>query len=275
MKPISFARFDKLYQSEAARVLACWTPQMQNEIAAHCHGWRVEAFDFAAYLRCSAKRFYVAYARLCDADVDTFCDVGGFWGVFPSVMRKLGFRATMTETLKYFSSAFDEVFARIAEAGVTIVDYDPFEPDTTPPGRFPAVTVMAVLEHYPHSLQPFMNSMLTMLQPGGYLYVEVPNIAHWPQRLKFLRGYSPLTPVRDIYHSRSPFIGHHHEFTRVELLDLGRLAGLDLVQETSYNYSDPSRSWQSLLVRPLTAAAFRWLPDSRECLAALFRRSAA
>ncbi len=275
MTPISFARFDKLYQEEVTSILACWTPQMQTEIAAHCHGWRQEAFDFSVYLRRSAKRFYLPYRMMTEFGVDAFCDVGGFWGVFPAVMTKLGFRVTMTETLKYYSDAFKALFAQIERSGVEVVDYDPFDPGARPPGQLPALTVMAVLEHYPHSLQPFMANMLSMLSPGGYLYIEVPNIAYWPNRLALLRGRSPLSPLQDIYASRVPFIGHHHEFTRGELLDLGRLAGLELVRDTTYNYSVQAGSWRSLLTRPITAAIYRVLPDSRECLAALFRRTAA
>jgi 2-polyprenyl-3-methyl-5-hydroxy-6-metoxy-1,4-benzoquinol methylase len=275
MQPIVFDQFDKLYQDEVTGVLSCWTPEMQAEIAAHCHGWRPEAFDFSVYLRRSAKRFYLAYRLLTEQGVAEMCDVGGFWGAFPAVLVKLGFRVTMTETLKYYSAAFQELFARIEKAGVQVVDYDPFEPGAAAPSQFPAVAVMAVLEHYPHSLQPFMTNMLSMLSPGGFVYIEVPNIAYWPNRLALLRGRSPLSPLRDIYASRVPFIGHHHEFTRGELLDLGRLAGLELVCETNYNYSVQSGSWRSWLARPLSAVAFRCIPGSRECLAALFRRSAA
>ena len=120
---------------------------------------------------------------------------------------------------------------------MTILDYDPFLPEASLSERFDVITVMAVLEHYPHSLKTFMTNIRSLTQPDGRLYIEVPNIAYWPKRTALLFGRTPLAQLTDIFHSEVPFIGHHHEFTIAELRDLVRLSGLSIVYEDYYNYT--------------------------------------
>ncbi|HEX7241529.1 MAG TPA: methyltransferase domain-containing protein, partial [Longimicrobiaceae bacterium] len=214
MTAVGLAEFERAYREALAGVWPHWSPGMQAEMARHCHGWSPERFDFRAYLDASAARFHRAYRALAeDASVRSVCDVGGFWGVFPLTLKRLGYEVAMTESLRYYSEAFRGLFDHVAAQGVEIVDYDPFEEGSPLAGSWDAVTVMAVLEHYPHSLRPFMENVVAGVRPGGMVFVEVPNIAFWPKRVSFLRGHSPHTPIGDVYRSAVPFIGHHHEFT--------------------------------------------------------------
>lgn len=268
MTPVPFAEFDRLYREALDGVWAFWSPEMQRQMAAHHHGWGVERFDFGAYLRASSTRFHRAYRALALEEGRSVCDVGGFWGAFPLVLRALGYRAVMTESLRYYSGSFLRLFDHLARAGVEVVDLDPFEPGSPLPERYDAVTVMAVLEHYPHSLRAFMENVVAGVGPGGRVFVEVPNVAFWPKRMAMLRGRSPLTPVGDVYRSSVPFIGHHHEFTRAELREVAELSGLAVREEYSFNYS-PRGGLLRRLLRPVQELAFAALPDSRECLAVL------
>jgi len=269
--PVSSRDFDKLYQDAVRAVFRHWTERMQREIAAHCHAWGPGLFDFETYLRASSIRFYKAYRAFADVGAGPrVCDVGGFWGVFPVTLKSLGYDVTMTESLKYYGGSFDALFNFIADAGVSVLDFDPFEPDAALPARFDVVTVMAVLEHYPHSLKPFMKNVISILQPRGKLYLEVPNIAFWPKRIDLLLGRTPQSPLADIYESEVPFIGHHHEFTINELRDLARRSGLSILRENFYNYSPGTLvGSRLLLLHPLQLLAFYLLRDSRECLAIL------
>jgi 2-polyprenyl-3-methyl-5-hydroxy-6-metoxy-1,4-benzoquinol methylase len=274
MTPISFSEFDRIYQPGVSFVLEHWTPEMQTELALHCDGWRPEAFDFTDYLRASSRRFYRAYLRCIEAGAGTtVCDVGGFWGVFPLVMKELGFKVAMTESLQYYGQSFQNLFDAIAARGVQIVDFDPFQENARLDTQFDVVTVMAVLEHYPHSLKDFMANIDRIVSPGGHLYLEVPNLAYWPHRVGLLRGRSPLVNVADIYRSRVPFIGHHHEFTSAELTELARLSGWRVIAADSYNYTPGVLPRLKYIVRsPLQFAAFALLTDSRECLTAWCER---
>lgn len=268
MKPLSFREFDQRYQEAVHKVLSVWTPEMQSLLATHSYGWRPQEFDFDNYLRASSVRFFNAYVAFADHEKRlSVCDIGGFWGVFPITLAQLGFDVTMTESLRYYGGAFDQLFESIRREGVKVIDYDPFESDGAMPERFDVITVMAVLEHYPHSLKVFMNNVKALLRADGRIYLEVPNIAYLPRRIRFLFGQSPLTPLEDIFRSDVPFIGHHHEFTMSELRNLAQLSGLTVLQENSYNYSVKSQS----LVKRLAGFVLELpgLSESRECLAIL------
>ena len=274
---ISRPEFDAIYQRAVATVYDRWTPQLQAEIARHCFSWSVGEFDFREYLERSSLRFYNAYRHLvASGRVRTVCDIGGFWGVCGITLASLGFEVTTTESMEYYGTSFLELFECAAQRGVKVVDYDPFKPHASAPGTFDAVLAMAILEHYADSPRTFLENVVRMMRPDGLLYIEVPNIAYWPKRLALIRGVTPLPPIDHICKSEVPFTGHHHEYTRSELRDLVRLAGLKIVSEDSYNYSDQSLVWTHLRHprsgQLLTSLICRIWPETRECLTVLCRK---
>jgi SAM-dependent methyltransferase len=54
-------------------------------------------------------------------------------------------------------------------------------------GCFDVVLLADVLEHliYPDL---FLRSLVSLLNPGGYLVISLPNVVHWRTRFKILRG---------------------------------------------------------------------------------------
>ena len=269
MSTLTFGEFNNTYQDVVKAVLKYWTPQMQEELSKHNIGWANGSIDFRQYFKCSAIRFYKAYRAFECEGGQSLCDIGGFWGVFTITLKKLGVEDVyMTESLQYYSNAFDDLFGYIREKGVTIIDFDPFAEHAVLHGRFDMVTAMAVIEHYPHSPKAFMFNLKAMLKENGRLYIEVPNIAYWPKRIQMLKGKTPLVPICDIYNSDVPFIGHHHEFTISELLDLAKLSGLDVTAKNLYNYSGMS-GLKIAIRNPIRFLAMLLLKDGRECLAIL------
>lgn len=273
-EPLSFQQFDVIYQDSVKVVFEYWTGQMQIELASHCHAWGPGLTDFRNYLQVSSIRFYKAYRAIAmRGDRQRVCDLGGFWGVFPLTMKRLGYDVSMTEALQYYGDSFDGLFKCIRDHGVTIFDYDPFEPAASLPERFDVITVMAVLEHYPHSLKTFMENTRSLMKPDGRYYIEVPNIAYWPKRMALLFGRTPLAQLTDIFQSEVPFIGHHHEFTIAELRALVRLSGLSIIYEDYYNYTiGVAPRLKTRLRSPLMFLAFPLLKLSRECLAVLCKQ---
>lgn len=270
--PVPLAEFRRQYEKAVQSVWAFWSPAMQEELAVHNVGWSLPATDFRLYLDASVVRYHLAYQALASGGARTVCDVGGFWGAFPLTLRALGYEVTMTEARDYYSQRFDALFAFLRGAGIEILDLDPFVPDAAIERRFDFVSVMAVVEHFPHSLRDFMANVTRMMAPGGQLYIEVPNIAFWPKRMSLLRGETPLVPVGEIYDSRVPFIGHHHEFTAGELRTLGSRAGLVPIREHFYNYSPHVRlGLRTALRHPLWSIAFTLRRDAREVIAMAFR----
>lgn len=258
---------------------------MQERISRHNVGWAPERYDFGEYLRASWGRYFRAYRSLMEASGNPsrlrFCDVGAFWGVFPLTLQRLGHDTTVTEAMRFFGDGFTNLFGLLSSEGVRVEDYDPFTQSPEQLGVFDAVSVMAVLEHYPHSLKTFMRNVLRLLAAEGSIYIEVPNLAYWPRRMKLLRGESPLSPLQHIWDSDEPFTGHHHEFTLDELHQLAEWTGLKIIEEQAFNYSLLTIKWRDLLGPrerwPLTMrevpgrlvqwAAFRRSPQTREILA--------
>ena len=263
--------FAALYREETRLVWARWTPAMQERIALHCRGWAPGRFDFSRYLEASLRRYYVAYRAFAKEPARTVCDVGGFWGVFPATLARIGYEVSLTESLRYYGDSFAPIFDHLAGRGVRVVDYDPFG-DAAAPLAADLVTVMAVLEHYPSSLRRFMANVTAMLSPGGRLYVEVPNIAYWPKRVGLLHGRSPLADLEDVWDSAEPYLGHHREFTREDLRRLARLAGLAVLKEDAFNYSATGSAAARLLRRPVETLAMALFPATREVLCALCAR---
>jgi 2-polyprenyl-3-methyl-5-hydroxy-6-metoxy-1,4-benzoquinol methylase len=282
MKPRSEEEFLRAYNGAVDDVLKYVNPAMQSDVARHNLGWSGEQYDFENYLRRSDRRYLAAYRYFLHpgvVDVKNVCDVGGFWGVWPVALARLGYDVAMTESLQYYGSAFDELFSFIRSEGVLIHDFDPFEEGAVVPGTFDAVTLMAVLEHYPHSLRTLMGNIRKMSVPNGALVVEVPNIAFLLWRLKLLvKGESPLVPATTIYESAVPFTGHHHEFTRDELVQLMQVADFEVLDSVMFNYSLDDFSWRSLKEKPFRqlvyAGSFRFLPETRELITMLCRPAA-
>lgn len=282
MLTVDVSTFREAYSRSVEDVLRFWNPRMQECIAVHNRGWAADAYDFANYLRGSDIRYWSAFKALAtrsSADLGSICDVGGFWGVWPITLARLGIDVTMTESLQYYDDAFSSLFQYIGSQGVHVVDFDPFADaaavSNTGLGPFDAVSMIAVLEHYPHSLRTPLDRVRSLLKPGGAFFIEVPNIAYWPRRVALLQGESPLVPASTIYQSDSPFTGHHHEFTVSELTEVLRLAGFADLEIETLNYSPDPLTLRRLAQRPLHETlqwtAFRYFPDTRELIHVLGR----
>jgi len=259
--------FSAIYQKHVEKVYSYWTTKMQSEIAKHNKGWGGK-YNFHSYLVKSEKRFYLAYQSI-DEQVKTIADIGGFWGVLPLTLQELGFDVTMTEAKKYYSDSFDPLFTYIQNNGVKILDIDPFEEKFPSALNFDFVTVMAVLEHFPHSLGFFLENISSLLENKGKLYIDVPNIAYAVKRFNLLRGRSPLPNITTIYESATPFIGHHHEFTITELRTLFERMNLKILKENLFNYSNVGENFKFFLRKPISTAMMSIIPSSREVIGIL------
>ena len=278
-KKINFNRkiFKSIYLNAINDILKWWTPEMQDEFAGHCINWSKGRFDFASYLRYSELRCWIAYEKVSRHGViNSWCDIGGFFGAFPLALHRMGVNVTMTESLKYYSNSFNPLFNYLMEEGVKIVDCDPFSVDSInliEGSEFDVVSAMAVLEHYPHSVKVFVDFMRSVLSPDGRIYIEVPNIAYWPRRWGLMNGRSPLSSFEDIYKSQVPYIGHHHEYTMDELHRLSVLAKLKVMDQVQFNYSFVGPFMKRLVSDPIMTF-MSFVPSMRESLAVVLAPSA-
>ena len=220
----------------------------------NCSAWAPNRFNFRTYLECSEKRYLMALSMLGGVEhLGKFCDVGGFFGAFPLALGRLGVDVCMTETLSYYSNSFCHLFEYLVDQGIKIIDWDPFSTSiSTQTGtyNFDTVTLMAVLEHYPHSPKNLMRHVSELLVNRGTLLIEVPNLASWPRRAALLRGKSPLPDIATKWTSAIPFIGHHHEYTLSHLQQLISLSGLTIRELRCFDYSLVAPFFNRLLTNP-------------------------
>jgi SAM-dependent methyltransferase len=85
--------------------------------------------------------------------------------------------------------------------------------------RYDAIILLALIEHLVDPLGA-MARVRRWLRPGGFAFVDTPNIAKWTRRVKLLGGVFPATASRDeglvTYEGRPADLhdeGHLHYFT--------------------------------------------------------------
>ena len=122
---------------------------------------------------------------------------------------------------------------------VTRLDADDLPEDE--PGRYDAVILIALIEHLVDPLRA-MQRVRKLLKPGGFAYIDTPNVAKYTRRLKLLFGRFPSTASRNegltTYDGQPVDLhdeGHLHYFTHRSLaLMLTQRCGFARVQRLPY-----------------------------------------
>lgn len=261
------AIFEKAYLNNTQIVLEMWSLEMQHQISVHNTGWDVGSTDFKNYLYLSVDRYKVCYEEILRSKSKRICDIGGFWGVFALTLVDLGYDVTITEATEFYSESFAPLFNLLRSKGVLIMSENLFEPLKIPQEtKFDLITVLAVLEHFPHSPKDLFTNIKSLLRKDGRLLIEVPNILYFPKRMDFLKGKSPLAPMKVINESAIPFIGHHHEYTFAEVIYLETFYGFTHERESFINYSDKNAGFFYKIKHPLQSIAYFFFPQSRELI---------
>lgn len=98
--------------------------------------------------------------------------------------------------------------------------------------RFDLIVFAEVIEHLFAAPYAALAWLRYLLGDGGVILCTTPNAASLLRRLKLLLGRNPSEPLR--YDLNNP--GHIHEYTKKELYELGRLAGLEVVMHRYVDY---------------------------------------
>jgi len=269
--------FASAYGKAVRDVLRFVSNEQLRLVAKHNPGWGPERFDVKAYLDASAVRYanVVEMAEKFHQEQGrrelTLLDVGGFFGAFALTMCRMGWQVTLSEKYSYYGTAFDELRTFLESEGASVWNEDLTEKsDRTSDGRFALVTVLALLEHLPHSPKTLMENVVAETALGGLIVVEVPNIAYWPKRLQFLRGHTVHPPLRDVYDAEIPFTGHHREYTIEELRNILEWMSLDVEELRTLNYTPwPKGNWKQRLLLEWPIQTF---PGCREVIMACARK---
>lgn len=131
--------------------------------------------------------------------------------------------------------------ARVADLlGVEIVaaDFLALDPDQSDLGRFDVVCLRHVLEHLPDPLKA-MASIARLLEPGGLLLLEMPNVEAWSKR------WNRALVRAGLHRRRFPpdmQAGHCNEYCRESMDQLARRTGFSLLRWETYS-SKPAANW--------------------------------
>jgi SAM-dependent methyltransferase len=237
-------RFREQYRRAVGDVGAFITPERQMVIARHNLGLHPDHTDLRAYLGHSERRYLNVVEMFNDqrpaaaAEGPSVLDVGGFLGAFPLALSRCGFDVTLVEEFDYYYGAFDDLKSFLEGEGVHVWAADFTQPLEHDPRRsYGLITNLAMMEHLPSSPKVLLENIRRCMDEDSTLFVEVPNIAYWPNRLKALRGQSIHPAVELMYASAPPFLGHHREYTVAELRDVLAWAGFEVRATDVFNYS--------------------------------------
>ena len=78
----------------------------------------------------------------------------------------------------------------------SVAQLDVEQPGDEHQGCYDGIVMLALIEHLFDPLRAMCN-VRSMLRPGGFVYVDTPNVAKWTRRLKLLTGRFPSTASLD------------------------------------------------------------------------------
>ena len=144
-------------------------------------------------------------------------DIGAQIGSLPLYATRLGIESTAIDNAEFAPDCGRilreyGVDYRVADVGA---DHLPFGDEA-----FDFVTYMDVIEHHDYSPKRVLLEIRRVLAPGGCVIITTPNHASIYNRLSLLRGRSINDTFDYFFESadKQPvYLGHHREYTRVEL----------------------------------------------------------
>lgn len=120
----------------------------------------------------------------------TLLDVGSGTGYFPSYMQSNGWKVTALEP--------SETAREVCQKQHGIIPKDPTEIYTLADSSFQVITLWHVLEHV-HDLNGYFSRFYSLLNPGGYLIIAVPNPESKDAKI-FGRDWAAWDVPRHLYH---------------------------------------------------------------------------
>lgn len=157
-------------------------------------------------------------------------DAGCGIGLFLRSMSLLGHNCTALDFVSLYQEKYQEYFEGIPfhECNLEISTL-PFDDES-----FDVVVCSQVLEHFTYSHLPPVVEMRRILKKGGLLFIDVPNVACFRNRMRILRGKNITWDYERHYLDAAPTRSgedcffpdrHNREFTLSELELLYQRAG--------------------------------------------------
>jgi SAM-dependent methyltransferase len=232
--------------------------------------------EWPRYLR--TLRAAADYAESAPASPLALCDIGGYYGVMAAAIRGMGYTASVVDSYgPLMGSPNQELRAWWDANGLEIFDVDLQAADLVLPfgdHSVDVVTMLAVIEHFPHTPRLVLNEIKRILRPGGLFIVDTPNAGAFGVRVGFLmHGEGLWAPIEDVYRSDIPFPGHTRCYSRRELVAVLDWGGFEPVEVALFDLEEGRHSGIAarLLYDALYPALARRFPDLRNYLWAAAR----
>jgi 2-polyprenyl-3-methyl-5-hydroxy-6-metoxy-1,4-benzoquinol methylase len=123
-------------------------------------------------------------------------------------------------------SRIDGVRARLNDRRVDTVVFDVENAQSYPESSYDAIIMVALIEHLIDPIAA-MRHLRQKIKPGGFVYIDTPNIAKYTQRLRLLAGRFPSTASRNegltTFYGKPAALfdeGHLHYFTYRSLANM-------------------------------------------------------
>jgi 2-polyprenyl-3-methyl-5-hydroxy-6-metoxy-1,4-benzoquinol methylase len=205
------------------------------------------AYDWSAYLRCSAARLvrFLRALRRHAPPGGRVLDLGSYFGNISLMVARDGFSVDAVDSYAAYGAALSPNQDLLRREGVRVLDFSDVGYDLGALGTsgYDAVICAGVIEHIPHTPRPILEAVNRVLKPGGTLLLDTPNLAYLYNRQRLARGESIFPPVEIQYFTEIPFEGHHREYTPDEIRWLVRAIGHDQLGLDTFNYSMYSSAW--------------------------------
>lgn len=229
--------FSEAYKEGVAFCKPYITFEVCAQMARLNPGMHPDATNVVGYLVRSAKRYEKIFER--PVAPGTWLEVGVMFPAFPIALALMGFQVTAAEEFSFYPPEIQAMYAECEKRyGIHFLDINLTTVENADlGGTFDYASLLAVIEHLPYTPRILMQNLYASLNPGGRLYVDVPNIYYAYRVWQFLSGRHIQTPIDIIYSSDIPFTGHHREYNQRDLRYVLQTAGFEVNRMETLNYS--------------------------------------
>jgi SAM-dependent methyltransferase len=166
-------------------------------------------------------------------------EVGAWFGSFAVALRRLGYDVVACDRYSSYGDAFDSYVELMESEGIRVVSTTrerEFE-QIAALGRFHVLLAGALIEHVPHTPRYLLETLFGAARPGGFLFLDTPNVARYWNRRLLERGGTIFQPLADQYLCEPPWEGHHREYTAKELKWILERVGCEDVRVEFLDYN--------------------------------------
>jgi 2-polyprenyl-3-methyl-5-hydroxy-6-metoxy-1,4-benzoquinol methylase len=105
--------------------------------------------------------------------------------------------------------------------------------------KFALIVFAETIEHLYTAPELVLGLLGNLLEPGGLIICQTPNAVALHKRILMALGFNPFERLRIDVRNR----GHIREYTRKELIEIGRRASLDMISHEYRDYFGVAGGW--------------------------------